>query len=699
MRIACMCFWLWSGGASSAFSYAYFRGPGAELVCFHWILDREEAMLIAFTRDGHDGPWSSFTLRVGTPAQNVRVFVSSSSSATWVVLSGACPTSDSNCIDERGDAFNPNTSSTWSQHGNFQLSVGNLNITAGAVFGNDTLGLGIQGSGGPTLQKQVIGAYASDELYLGMFGVNPASTNFSATDKDQPSYMATLKDQNLIPSISFGYTAGNQYRLKQVLGSLTLGGYDAVRFTPNNLSIPFAKDSARQLMVGIQSISSMNQNGNGATLLSNGIMSNVDTRVPQIWLPVEACQAFEKAFGLNFDETSGLYLVNTALHNQLLDQNASITFTLGATATGGQTTNLTLPYASFDLLVKPPTAGVANNTRYFPLRRAANDSQYTLGRTFLQEAYLIVDWERQNFSISQCEFSDNMSPNLLAIASAISSSGSGGSSTGKTVGIAVGVVVAIIVIAAAIGAFFFIKKRKERRQREELEKREDTPPDEVIRQGFAKGELGTGIDNQRYEMAGSDANVPKPEDRGGSPSQWVDEKARYPGDRSHMAEVEGGAVSVSELPSRGAGGTFAGPFHEMYDPSAPTAGPVELPAEFPKPELQGSNPTSAASSPRVKAVSSNRRSFRDRWSKRPQPSRSSTMDSLPSPAYASGPSSSPPPRPQRGTVSSGEVFSPVSRQGTFTPDNVGPSSSRGGQPFSPVSPTSPEMGRGKFGHF
>jgi hypothetical protein len=29
---------------------------------------------------------------------------------------------------------------------------------------------------------------------------------------------------------------------------------------------------------------------------------------------------------------------------------------------------------------------VSNQTRYFPLQRAANDTQYTLGRTFLQEA-------------------------------------------------------------------------------------------------------------------------------------------------------------------------------------------------------------------------------------------------------------------------------------------------------------------------
>lgn len=284
-------------------------------------------------------------------------------------------------------AFNPNRSSTWSQYGYYQLGAGqNLNLSGEAVFGNDTLGLGIQGSGGPTLQDQIIGAFATDEIYLGMFGLNPASTNITQEEQGKASYMTTLRNQNLIPSLTFGYTAGNQYRLKQVLGSLTLGGYDASRFIPNNLTIGFAPQEDRELLVGIQSIKSTDQNGTTSVLLSAGITSLVDSTVAQIWLPLEACQAFEKAFGLMFDEDSELYLVNDDLHTQLVAQNASVTFTLGSTASEGDGVDIILPYDSFDLLVEPPTPNVANSTRYFPLRRAANETQYTLGRTFLQEA-------------------------------------------------------------------------------------------------------------------------------------------------------------------------------------------------------------------------------------------------------------------------------------------------------------------------
>jgi hypothetical protein len=109
--------------------------------------------------------------------------------------------------------------------------------------------------------------------------------------------------------------------------------------------------------------------------------------MPHIWLPVEACALFEDVFGLTYDNETELYLVNDTQHTNILSQNPSITFTLG-NLTAGVDVNITLPYAAFDLSVSYPI--VANSTRYFPLKRAANATQYTLGRTFLQEAYAFI---------------------------------------------------------------------------------------------------------------------------------------------------------------------------------------------------------------------------------------------------------------------------------------------------------------------
>lgn len=177
--------------------------------------------------------------------------------------------------------------------------------------------------------------------------------------------------------------------MKKVYGSLTLGGYDKSKFIPNHVSFQFATDITRDLLVGLQSITYSDNDEKDKVLLSKGILTFVDATVPHIWLPEEVCKAFEKAFGLQYNSTANRYLVNDTLHERLQAQKPSVTFTLGNNIAGGANVKITLPYDAFDLQVKWPI--VEKTQRYFPLRRAANDTQYTLGRTFLQESYVGLD--------------------------------------------------------------------------------------------------------------------------------------------------------------------------------------------------------------------------------------------------------------------------------------------------------------------
>lgn len=164
---------------------------------------------------------------------------------------------------------------------------------------------------------------------------------------------------------------------------MTLGGYDASRFVPNDVSFNFAPTEKRQLVVGLQSIS-YSSSKSETPLLSEGTLAVVDSTVPYLWLPQTACQAFEKAFGISQDPISNLYLVNDTLHETLLKQNASVVFQLANGPTGGPSVNITLPYASFDLEADYPL--VKKRSKYFPLQRANDDSDITLGRVFFQEA-------------------------------------------------------------------------------------------------------------------------------------------------------------------------------------------------------------------------------------------------------------------------------------------------------------------------
>jgi hypothetical protein len=80
-----------------------------------------------------------------------------------------------------------------------------------------------------------------------------------------------------------------------------------------------------------------------------------------------------------------LYLVNDTLHDKLVAEDPAITLTIGSTATSRDVVNINMPYGSFDLTASWPLTS-NGSSRYFPLRRAANESQYLLGRAFLQAA-------------------------------------------------------------------------------------------------------------------------------------------------------------------------------------------------------------------------------------------------------------------------------------------------------------------------
>ena len=61
------------------------------------------------------------------------------------------------------------------------------------------------------MDQQVIAAIDTKDFYLGSLGLTPRPVNFTWDDPTQ-SFLSTLKNQSIIPSLSFGYNAGAQYR-------------------------------------------------------------------------------------------------------------------------------------------------------------------------------------------------------------------------------------------------------------------------------------------------------------------------------------------------------------------------------------------------------------------------------------------------------------------------------------------------------
>ncbi|MCJ1405299.1 hypothetical protein MMC11_008526 [Xylographa trunciseda] len=424
---------------------------------------------------GNDGPWSGFELQIGNPPQNVDVFVSTTGSETFVVVTGGCQQQDpSTCPSDRGNIFDISASTTWNSKGSYTLQLDtNLGLDSvydSGAYGLDDIALGWQGGGLPTLKSQTIAGTTSTDFWVGF---NP--------DESVPTYLQTLRDSNFVPSLSWGYTGGAQYRLKNALASLTFGGYDTSLFTPSGVSFDFGTDNNRDLTLYIQSISYADTLTTDVSLLPSvnpgPLLTFIDSTAPAIWLPVPVCQIFEEVFGLTWNDTYGYYFINDTLHAKLLTSNPNVTFALSNTAIGGPTVNITLPYAAFDKTLGYGVGLIKNissleSQKYFPLQRAANSSQYTLGKTFLQEAYIITDYERRNFSVNPCIWNQDARQTLVPICSlnttgCTSPMGSGPAGAAISFGpgaIAGTVIGVLLLIILALACFFYVRRQHRHRE-------------------------------------------------------------------------------------------------------------------------------------------------------------------------------------------------------------------------------------------
>ncbi|KKY19779.1 putative eukaryotic aspartyl protease family protein [Phaeomoniella chlamydospora] len=417
---------------------------------------------------GYDGNWSPVTILVGKPAQWVYVLPNILSNELWVIGPSGCNDSTT-CIDARGGVFDSSQSKTWQAWGSFELVFNQeLGVTGEAYYGSDR----ISPNQGPTVSDQIIGIVNNTQFYTGYLGLGVTGQVFGAATRE--TYLTSLVMAGVIPSYSFGYTAGAYYRLKRVPASLTLGGFDRVRYIPNDVT--FSLDANARPVVALNQMlvtSTANlstHTGSGPNWTSPLTLSSesdaalfvIDSSTPFLWLPETVCDRFANAFGLFYNETLQLYTYenNVTSPTELGNWNLTFTFTIADTPGSSKSINLTLPFDAFNLQLSSPFPGL-NTTKspleYFPLRRAANSTQYTIGRLFLQETYLTVDYERGNFSLAQALFEDASTSDIAEIARPANSTWPGprrsSLSVGAKVGIGVGAVAGFLLFVCLLILF------------------------------------------------------------------------------------------------------------------------------------------------------------------------------------------------------------------------------------------------------
>lgn len=177
--------------------------------------------------DGDDGSWSTFAIRLGTPPQSFRVLPANLGQEIDIPIPEGCMgvLSDiDDCGDLRGAndigdtpsrGFNYTSSETWNQTGIFALQAEEYLYGPDdtALFGLETVSLSKLPGGSPatTLTDQIVAGVATGNAWLGRLGLGARPASFNKQGTSIPSLLVSLKEKRLIPSLSYGYTAGQSY--------------------------------------------------------------------------------------------------------------------------------------------------------------------------------------------------------------------------------------------------------------------------------------------------------------------------------------------------------------------------------------------------------------------------------------------------------------------------------------------------------
>ncbi|KAK6358118.1 hypothetical protein TWF730_007473 [Orbilia blumenaviensis] len=466
--------------------------------------------------EGNDGSWATFFMHIGTPSQIVRVLPATNWQETWVVSAEACLNIPAEqCHDPRGQTYNVNSSSSWNDQGFFKTDLAkDLGYNAIGNYGLDRVGITNQDSG-ITFNDQVVVSIDSDEWYLGLFGLGTQPTNFSDFNNPQQSFLTTMYNEGLIPSLSWGYQTGAIYRGKSASASVVFGGYDESAYIDNDIIFTQANTYTNPFLVALSSltVSGIYRDGQQGTAelldsewrrTTDNQLISIDSTTSYIWLPNNTCKVFEAALNLTWNEEVSLYILTDDAHNQLLDINPTFVFTISDTAQNETTIDIELPYNAFSLeATGPEILGAEGKAWYFPLKRLPDDAGPRLGRVFMQEIYLFAEYHFGTFRVFQADWSGREQNIVTHLPVKLVASGESDSSTpiGPIVG---GVVGGVAVIGAIIAGWFFWRRKQKKEEGGDL-------PSEN------KGDVKTP---HMPEVDGSSSVAMPPELGGGTAAAW-----------------------------------------------------------------------------------------------------------------------------------------------------------------------------------
>ncbi|KAI0850628.1 acid protease [Daldinia vernicosa] len=275
-------------------------------------------------------------------------------------------------------------------------------------------------------------AYPNGQWYpltVGCLGIGaPATINQSFSNDYGPLINASLApgylwSHNTIASNSFGMHIGSAN--PRMSGSFYFGGYDQNRIVGDILT--YSDDITKDITLRDISIKVIDGSSpwkfesldgllaaDNSSITSGGVQVSVDGCSPYLSLPKSTCDAIAKNLPVTYNEDLGLYFWNTdePKYTQIVNSASVLEFVfIGDSNT--KNVSISVPFRHLNLTLTAPL--IDKSTQYFPCYTGPAKI-YTLGRAFLQDAFVGANWGTKSWWLAQAPGPNIPAPSVVELA-------------------------------------------------------------------------------------------------------------------------------------------------------------------------------------------------------------------------------------------------------------------------------------------
>lgn len=248
----------------------------------------------------------------------------------------------------------------------------------------------------------------------------------------------------------------------------------------------------------------------------------LDSTLPYLYLPNSTIDWMKARFHLTESPLRGVFYYNgsdiQAANNTARDIQG-LSFGLGTYLNNGTRHSIFLPFSAFNTTLSWTYNLTTRNIVALPIRRSL--TQYAiLGRAFLQEAYVVADFDRGVFNVSQTTVNPS-SESIVPIYSRYWTDGTGpapsnstqssqntahGLSSGGIAGAVIGPLAAIVIILASL---WYFRRRRRRLALEPSDEKDEYRKSELDASGIPiKEAMSNSVVELDSHFEGAQLDVP-----------------------------------------------------------------------------------------------------------------------------------------------------------------------------------------------